>query len=293
MRGFTLNAAGNADFDAVTDYGDIGDTERLAAAIAAHPPAVVYHLAGLAAVGDAWKRRRQVFEVNALGTGACLEAVATSAPGARVVLASSGLVYGQVQPADLPVTEDHPIRPRGPYAASKACAEILAREFCDSHGIELVVARPFNFAGPGQELGFVCSDFAHQVARIEARLAEPRIRVGNLEAERDFTDVRDLVQGLVAAADRGISGGTYNLCNGRAVAIKNLLADLLAATTATIEVEVDPERLRPSDTPRFIGSNVLAQSELEWQPEIPLQTTLGDTLDWWRQRVREEQPTHG
>ena len=293
MRGFTLSAEGNDDFDSVSHYGDVCDTDRLAAAMAQHPPAVVYHLAGLAAVGDAWNQRRRVFEINTLGTGACLEAVAAAAPEARVVLVSSGLVYGQVAAADLPVAEDHPHRPRGPYAASKACAEILATELCDSHGMDLVVARPFNFAGPGQGLGFASADFACQVARIEAGLAEPRIRVGNLEAERDFTDVRDLVEGLIAAADRGAGGAAYNLCSGRAVAIKSILADLMAAATVTIEVEADPDRLRPSDMPRLVGNNALARSELAWQPQIPLKRTLTDTLDWWRQRVGLERASDG
>ncbi len=281
------------EFHAVSDYGDIGDTDRLAEVMAAHPPEVVYHLAGLAAVGDAWNQRRKVYEVNTLGTGACLEAVAAAAPSARVVLVSSGLVYGHVDAADLPVAEDHARSPRSPYAASKACAEILATEFCGSHDIDLVIARPFNFSGPGQGLGFVTADFACQIARIEAGLAEPRIRVGNLAAERDFTDVRDLVEGLISTADRGTRGAAYNLCSGQAVAVQHVLTTFLDAATVAIEVEADLQRLRPSDMPRFAGSNALAAAELGWQPQIPFARTLADTLEWWRQRVREEQNLDG
>jgi len=293
VRGFTLTPEGNSGFHDVTDYGDIGDVDHLTDVVAANKPDVVFHLAARAAVGDAWSQRRQVFEVNTLGTRACLEAIAAAAPRARVVLVSSGLVYGHVAPADLPVAEDHPRRPRSPYAASKACAEILAGEFCASHDIELVVARPFNFAGPGQGLGFVSADFACQIARIEAGLATPRIRVGNLDAERDFTDVRDLVDGLVAAAERGANGGTYNICSGRAVAIKTVLKELLAAAAVAIEVEPDPERLRPAETARLVGSNALARDALGWRPRIPFEQTLADTLDWWRQCVREEQGSDG
>lgn len=293
VNGFTLAPEGNSEFHRVTDYGDIGDVDRLTGVMAANPPDVIYHLAGLAAVGDAWNQRRQVFEVNTLGTWACLEAAAAAAPEARVILVSSGLVYGHVAAADLPVTEDHPRRPRNPYAASKACAEILASEFCASHGIELVIARPFNFAGPGQGLGFVSADFACQIARIEAGLTEPRIRVGNLDAERDFCDVRDFVAGLIAAAERGVSGATYNLCSGQGVTITTVLAKLLAAATVPIKVETDPQRLRPSDTMLLIGSNALAGTELGWQPRIPFERTLVDTLDWWRRRVREEQAADG
>ena len=289
VRGFTLTPEGNSEFHSVSDYGDIADVAKLTDVMASNPPDAVFHLAALAATDVAPKQRRKVLEVNTLGTNACLEALAAAAPESRFVLVSSGLVYGQVAAADLPVAEHHPRRPRGPYAVSKACAEILANEFCASHGVELVVARPFNFAGPGQGLGFVTADFAYQIARIEASLAEPMMRVGNLEAERDFTDVRDFVGGLVAAAERGVSGNTYNLCSGRAVAIQTVLNELLAGATVPIEVNPDPKRLRPSETARFIGSNALAAEELGWQPRIPFEKTLADTLDWWRQRVRQEQ----
>ena len=293
VRGFTATAEGNAEFHPVSDYGDIGDADHLTEVMAANPPHVVYHLAALAAVGDAWNQRRQVFEVNAMGTVACLEAVAKAAPEARVVLVSSGLVYGHVAAEKLPVTEDHPRRPRSPYAASKACAEVLADEFCCAHGIDLIVVRPFNFAGPGQGLGFVCADFACQVAGIEAGLAEPRIRVGNLETERDFTDVRDFVAGLIAAAERGVNGSAYNLCSGRAVAISTVLAELLAAASVSIDVEPEAERMRPADTARLVGSNVLAEADLGWEPRIPFERTLADTLDWWRQRIGQEHAVDG
>jgi GDP-4-dehydro-6-deoxy-D-mannose reductase len=287
VRGFSLPTA-DSEFAAVTDHGSVTDAQSMAAAMADHPPDTVFHLAALAAPGNAWQQRREVFEVNALGTGACLEAVATAAPGARVVLVSSGLVYGNVAAADQPVNEDHPLRPAGPYAVSKACAEMIALEFSASHDIDLVIVRPFNFTGPGQATGFVSADFASQIARIEAGIAPAQIHVGNLEAERDFTDVRDFVTGIIAAAEQGTSGTAYNLCSGRAVAIQTVLDTLLAASSAEIAVLRDPSRLRPADVPRFIGDNRRALGALGWQPRIPLEQTLRETLDWWRMRVEVE-----
>jgi len=288
VRGFTLAAGGDPEFAAITSYGDITDADSVAAAMRTHPPDVVFHLAALAATGGAWQQRRKVFEVNALGTGACMEAVAAAAPGARVVLVSSGLVYGDVAAADQPVTEDHALAPAGPYAVSKACAELLATEFSRSHDIDLVTVRPFNFTGPGQGPGFVSADFSRQIARIEAGLAAPQIGVGNLTAERDFTDVRDFAQGLVAAALRGDRGGTYNLCSGEGTPIQRVLDFLLEASTVAIEVHPDPDRMRPADVPRFTGDNRRAAEALGWQPRIPLRQTLEETLDWWRARVRPE-----
>ncbi len=293
FAGYTLSSEGNAEFDHVSAYGDINDVDRMTEVLAKDPPDVVFHLAGVAATGAAWDDRRRVFEVNVLGTSSCLAAVAAAAPGARVVLVSSGLVYGHVDAGLLPVDESHPRSPRSPYAASKTCAEIVATEFCQSHDLDLVTVRPFNFAGPGQGLGFVAADFACQVAQIEAGVTPPTIKVGNLEAERDFTDVRDFVQGLVAAAKRGQSGTTYNLCNARPVAIRSVLDSLVAAATVAVAVESDPKRMRPSDVPRFIGDNTRAATDLGWRPRIPFEQTLADTLNWWRERVAQNQVVDG
>jgi GDP-4-dehydro-6-deoxy-D-mannose reductase len=154
--------------------------------------------------------------------------------------------------------------------------------------IEVVVARPFNFAGPGQAPTFVCSDFARQVARAEAGLVEPRIAVGNLQARRDFTDVRDMVRGFDRIARRSRSGDVYNLCSGRGVRIESLLRSLLAMARVEIEVVPDPGRMRPIDVPVYVGDAARARDRLDWEPTIPLETTLADTLDYWREQTARE-----
>lgn len=284
VTGYTLSVDPGSEFAAATIAGDVTDLEQLAATISEVRPDVVYHLAGYPAVGQAWQDREQVFAVNTLGAAVCAEAAART-PGTRVVLASSGLVYGQVEADDLPIIEDQPLRPRGPYAASKACAEIAATEIARAAQSELVIVRPFNFLGPGQGLGFVAPDFASQVAAIERGEHDPIIRVGNLDAQRDFTDVRDLVRAVADAGERGEPGRAYNACSGNAVAISHVLEILLREARMPIEVESDPERMRPSDVPCFIGDNTRARDELGWEPHIGLQHSLAETLAWWRQRV--------
>jgi GDP-4-dehydro-6-deoxy-D-mannose reductase len=293
IRGYTLKTGADSGYADCTDYGDIHDVARLSESIASHRADVVFHLAGHAAVGEAWGRRQEVYELNALGTAACMEAVAASGLQCRVVLVSSGLVYGHVEAANQPVPETHPRRPRGPYAASKLCAEIIANEYAATHGIELVIVRPFNFAGPRQGIGFVCADFAHQIASAEAGLAEPLLKVGNLRAERDFTDVRDFVEGLAAAGREGRAGATYNLCSGKPVAIQTVLDKLVAAASIPIEVAIDEARLRPADLPRFVGDNSRARADLGWVPTRTLDQTLRDTLNWWRDAVRAKVAVDG
>ncbi len=282
--GYTLNPDPASDFADNTDVGDIVDAKRLTATIVRREPDVIYHLAGRAAVGAAWDQQEEVFIANTLGAAVCVEAAAT-VPNCRVVLASSGLVYGQVDADALPVSEEHARSPRGPYAASKACAEVAATATAMATNVDLVIVRPFNFVGPGQGLGFVTSDFAHQIAAIERGDQQPVMRVGNLEAERDFTDVRDFVRGVAAAGQQGLEGRIYNLCSGQAVAISAILEMLLQDSRVPIEVESDPERMRPSDVARFVGDNTLAREELSWEPRIEIAQTLSETLDWWRQEA--------
>ena len=267
-------------------YGDVRDADRLSELLARVRPHTVYHLAALSHVGNSWEGRRATLEVNLLGTDAVLDAVARTDREATVVVVSTGQVYGATDEQAMPLDETAAARPRSPYAASKLCAEVLGRQATDSGMARAVMVRPFNFAGPGQEPTFVCSDFARQIAVAEATGRGAPIRVGNLEARRDFTHVRDMARGFQAAAERGLPGATYNLCSGQGTSIQEVLDELMALSTAEIPVEVDPERFRPVDVPLFIGDGSLAQRELGWKPEIPMSQTLQETLEYWRERVR-------
>ena len=277
--------------------GDIRDVERLAEVVAIVRPDLVFHLAALSHVGDSWTRRRETYDVNVLGTDAVLEAVARAAPEATVLLVSTGQVYGRATPEAMPLQESHPPRPVTPYTASKLCAEVLGQRAAAAGDVRVVIVRPFNFAGPGQDPGFVCSDFARQIAWAEAGLAAPTIVVGNLEARRDFTDVRDTVRGFAAAARAGANGEAYNVCSGREVPIREILETLIDLSDQPIEIVVDRDRLRPIDVPLFVGDPQRARTELGWESEISLRKTLDDTLAYWRRQaetaVRERDLPNG
>ena len=268
---------------------DVRDSEELAGILADRQPSRVFHLAAISHVGESWNRQRLTLDINILGTHAVLDATARAAAAARVVLVSSGFVYGKAAPEDMPLSEEAPTRPVDPYSASKLCAEILAGQTVAARGLHVVIVRPFNFAGPGQDASFVCSDFARQVAWAEVGLSPALIRVGNVEAERDFTDVRDMVRGFALAAEAS-SGSTYNLSTGRGTRIRDLLDSLVAMADRKIVVEVDPERFRPSDVPTYVGDSSRARRELGWEPTIALRQTLADTLEYWRAAARA-QPT--
>jgi GDP-4-dehydro-6-deoxy-D-mannose reductase len=182
----------------------------------------------------------------------------------------------------LPVHEQVPLRPVNPYAVSKATQDLLAYQYYVSHQIQTIRLRPFNHIGPRQEELYVASAFAAQIARIEAGKQEPRLRVGNLAAERDFTDVRDIVRAYALAAQHGTPGRAYNIGAGRTVSIRWLLDTLIQASTQAIEVELDPARMRPADVPRVVCDNRLFQQDTNWAPQIPLEQTLRDILDYWR-----------
>lgn len=266
---------------------DICDSERLEQVLAEIRPGTIYHLAGKSHVGGSWARQQLYYQVNALGTVALLQAASRAVPEARIVHASTGEVYGQTGAEAPPIDESHALRPQSPYAASKLCAEVVVRQMADAAPLHVASVRPFNFAGPGQRSTFVTGDFASQVARVEAGLAQPVISVGNLDVVRDFTDVRDIARGFIACADRSEPGAAYNLCSGRPVTIRSVLETLVGMATCPIEVRVDRARFRPADVPRFVGDATRAATELGWEPEIALDRTLADTLEFWRQQTRK------
>jgi GDP-4-dehydro-6-deoxy-D-mannose reductase len=260
------------------DEVDILDLDRLAKALDAARPDAVYHLAGFAHVGQSWDRPDEVFRVNAEGTLNVLEAarLATMPTPPRVLVVSSAEVYGRVGPDALPLTEDAPIRPVSPYAASKAAAEALAVQAFLGRGVPTVIARPFNHTGPGQAPHFVVPAFA---ARIRAAAAAGDVlRVGNLTPRRDLTDVRDVVRAYRLLVERGEPGAAYNVCSGGDVAIEDLVRRLLAIAGRDLRLEVDPALLRPADVPVLRGDPGLLMAATGWRPEVPLDQTLADVL---------------
>lgn len=247
-------------------------------AIATLSPSVVYHCAGKAAAGNAWSHLGETLEVNVRGTLHLLGALERHAPQSRVVVTSSALVYGH---SGQPIAEDAEIRPEGPYAVSKFAQDRLAASFADR--LHVVIARPFNHIGPRQTADFLASSVARQVALIERGAMAPQLSVGNLAALRDFTDVRDVVAAYERLAASGARGETYNVCTGRAVAAQAIVDGLVARSRVPIQVVTDPARFRPVDVPVVVGSYARLEALTGWAPSIPLDQTLDDLLEWWRQ----------
>ena len=260
---------------------DILDGTAVHAAMHAVRPGTVYHCAGAAHVGQSWRTAPDTCAVNVRGTHHIASALAATRQPAVLLVVSSALVYAQ---SDAAMGEDHPLIPANPYGLSKIAQE-LAGTLPGEPQLRTCIARPFNHVGPRQSDAFVASAFARQIAEMEAGAVPPVLAVGNLDAQRDLTDVRDVVRAYVAIAEQGATGRPYNVCSGRALSVRHLLALLCADARIPIRVEPDPARFRPNDTPLVLGDPTRIRTELGWAPEIPFQQTLTDLLTYWRGRT--------
>ncbi len=259
---------------------DLLDREAVRRAIERLDPAVVYHCAGAPNVSHSWSTIGSTFAMNVRCTHHLVEALRRHGGRARLMVAGSAMIYEASTDA---LSEDAAVRPASPYAVSKLAQEMVAME--DAGAQHVSIARSFNHLGPRQNPGFVASDFARRIADIEAGRFEPEIAVGNLDAHRDLTDVRDTVRAYRLIAERGQAGRTYNVCSGRTVLIRALLEMLLARARVPVAVRTDPARFRPIDQPIVLGNPARIQSELGWTPRIPLEQTLDDLLAYWRERA--------
>ena len=261
---------------------DLLDAQAVRGAVRKLQPRAVFHLAALASVNRSWGDPAETLSANLGMTLNVLEAVRREAPGAPVLLVGSGEVYGA--PERLPVEEDAPLRPQNPYAVSKAACDLLGRQYVDAHGLRVIRTRSFNNAGPGQSDEYVVGTLTRQVAEAElGARGEALLSVGNLDAARDFTDVRDVVRAYAAAIE--LPAGAYNVCSGRSVRVRELVELLGRVASVEVRAEVDPERVRPHDVPEIRGSAERLQSATGWRPEIPLEHTLADALSAWRDRL--------
>lgn len=255
---------------------DLADPQTLRAALDAAKPAVVFHLAAQTFVPESLAAPLETYEINALGSARLAEAVrACAGEKPRIVFVSSAEVYGARAHEELPLRERLDQRPATPYGASKAAAEAMLLAASRSYGVDVVVARSFNHIGPGQSERFVVASLAAQLARIAAG-GPPQLSVGNLAAARDFLDVRDVVAAYLALARDGQSGEVYNVCSGRAVAIREILRELIAIARVAVEVREDPNRMRSAEIPLSVGSPEKLYARTGWIPEIPLVRSLQD-----------------
>ena len=250
--------------------------EELRDEVAAHRPAAVVHLAGLSSVGSSWGGAAQVWQVNALGTVNVLDAVAAAAASARVLVVSTGEVYGDT--GDEPAGEERPLAPLSPYAASKAAAEVACERARRADGLDVVVARAFSHTGPGQDERFAVGSWARQVARLELQ-GGGSLAVGDLSAERALLDVRDVCAAYVALLRPDVPGGVYNVASSRPVRMAHVLDLIVRAARCPVEVRQDPQRLRPAEIRRLSGDVSRLRAATSWAPETPLERTLADALD--------------
>lgn len=262
------------------DSVDVTDGAALRAALADADVDAVCHLAAQASVSASWSDPGRTWSVNTLGAVNLLDAAAACRRPPRVLLVSSAEVYGRVAPADLPLVEDRPPAPVNPYAASKAAAELAGLQAWRAGQLEVVTARPFNHTGPGQRPDFVVPALARQVAEA-AREGRSELLVGNLGARRDLTDVRDVVRAYRMLLEQGSAGGVYNVCRGQSVAIADVASRLLALAGLEVPMRVDPARLRPVDVADLRGDPGRLRAATGWEPELDLDRTLADMLDYW------------
>jgi GDP-4-dehydro-6-deoxy-D-mannose reductase len=267
---------------------DINQLEQVQNEIQKVEPEAIIHLAAFSRVGLSWQSRTYTYKTNILATANLLEAAAELNAPPRLLMISSAEVYGPLPESRMPIREDCPMNPVNPYAVSKASVELIMHQFMtENTALNWKIVRPFNHTGPRQTSGFVCSDFAQRVAQIEAGIAEPEIKVGNLNALRDFSDVRDIARSyklLIESDNRK----TYNVCSGRAYSIQGILDMLLRMSKIKITVSVDEKKLRPIDTPVIVGDNTRIKEDLGWEPRIPFEKTLNDLLEYWREKINRD-----
>jgi GDP-4-dehydro-6-deoxy-D-mannose reductase len=265
--------------------GDIADAAAMRRVLSVARPEEVYHLAAQSFVPTSWTSPGATLDTNVQGELNLFEAVRQLGMNPRIQVAGSSEEYGFVRAEELPITEEQPLRPLSPYAVSKVAQDLLAYQYHRSYGLDVVRTRGFNHTGPRRGQVFVSSNFAWQLARIERGEMEPVIKVGNLQARRDFTDVRDIVRGYILALQKGEAGEVYNLCSGKAWSIQEILDYLLSQSKAKVSVEFDPARARPSDVPVLEGSAAKFEGVSGWKPQIPFERTLEEILHYWRQRL--------
>jgi len=262
---------------------DLLDREQVRRAIASLRPSTIFHLAGAPHVAESWRDTAKPLAGNVLATSHLFDAIRRAGLTCRVLVTGSAVVYA---PSDTPIKEEGTLAPGNPYALSKLAQEQLAmRAFADDE-LDIVMVRPFNHTGPRQPPAFVAPSMARQIALIEKGDAEPVIRVGNLDARRDFTDVRDVVRAYVSLATLGKSGEIYNVGSGVGRSIQSLLDALKSRARVEVRVEVDPERLRPTETSALVADTTRLRDRTGWQPQISFESMLDHLLDYWRAEVR-------
>ena len=264
---------------------DIKDAHSMQTAVDETQPDYIFHLAAQSFVPASWNAPAETLTTNIVGNVNLLEAIRKSNCDPIIQIAGSSEEYGMVHPDEVPIKETNPLRPMSPYGVSKVAQDLLSRQYYLSYGIKTVVTRAFNHTGPRRGDVFVTSNFSKQIAEIEKGLIEPIMYVGNLNAKRDFSDVRDVVRAYWLAATKCEYGDVYNICSERVRTIQSVLDLLLSVTNKNIEIKKDPARMRPSDVEILQGDCSKFREKTGWKTEIPFEKTMEDLLNYWRERV--------
>ena len=263
---------------------DVAQAEQLQGVIHSVDPAHIYHLAGFAHAGQSFQEGAAAWAGNLTGTLNLLQAVAAAASGARVLFVGSGLIYGEPDPADLPQSERSVLRPASPYAVSKAAADLACFQATRAPGLDIVRARPFNHFGPGQSPLYAVAHFAKQIAAIEKGNKPGVLETGSLEARRDLTDVRDVVNAYQLLMQKGRKGEAYNIGAGTACSMQSIVDSLCSLARISVEVRRKDNLMRPNDTPVVVADASKLREETGWKPAYSLRQSLEDTLAYWRAR---------
>ena len=264
---------------------DLRDMASVLAMLQKVKPDRIFHLAAQSFVPTSWNAPAETLVNNIIGQQNLFEAVRALDLDPLIQIACSSEEYGMVHEDEIPIKETNPLRPLSPYGVSKVAQDLMGYQYFQSYGLKVVRTRGFNHSGPRRGESFASSNFAKQIAEIEAGRRQPVVKVGNLEAVRDFTDVRDMVRAYWLALERGEPGEVYNICSGKGYRIGDVLDILLSMARVPISVERDPERLRPSDAPLLVGDSSKFRQQTGWEPTIPFEQTLRDTLEYWRERM--------
>lgn len=270
--------------DVVVHDLDIMDPQQVENILNLTKPDYIFHLAAQSSVALSWKNPNLTVDINIKGTINVLETIKNSSLRPRILLIGSGEEYGLVEQDEIPIKETNPLRPGNFYAITKATQNMIGKLYYQAYGLDILMVRAFNHIGPRQAEMFVVSDFCKQVAQIEAGVQTPIIKVGNLDAQRDFTDVRDVVRAYRLLINSGISGELYNVGTGKALRIADILEKILSLSHKSIEVVQDPDKYRPIDIPIIVADISKIVRDVDWQPTIQLETTLAETLAYWRNK---------
>lgn len=265
---------------------NILESDKVVSLLQEEKPDYIFHLAAQSSVAVSWKNPGLTVDVNIKGAVNVLEAVRIMEKPARVLLIGSGEEYGHILPEESPIKETNHVRPGNIYAATKACQNMLGAIYAEAYQMDVMMVRAFNHIGPNQAPIFVVADFCKQVAEMEAGMREPVMQVGNLSAKRDFTDVRDVVRAYGLLVQYGKAGETYNVGSGQAIAIEQILQMIVSKSALDIQIEIDPNKLRPVDVPIIEANTQKLVQMTGWKREISLEQTIQETLDYWRKEVK-------